>query len=196
MSSLSTFLAGRVTTVHAHCLSGWPRRAALLTLPAVHKQEALLHDGELSVRVFRQHAVEALVVLGGEQLLELGRGFLEPFEALRRARQLHIAIAQTGCIGATLVEVHRVLGMFRADLFQGLMDLILCNLLDNTRAEIVIRNATFDGHFTPTLFEVLDLLMYPCLLPHDALNVNLVGVVVIFNQRGLDGLLEPFRVHG
>ena len=50
--------------------------------------------------------------------------------------------------------------------------------------------------FTPALLKVLNVLVDARLLSHDALDVNLVWVVLILDQSCLDGFFQSTRVHG
>ena len=130
--------------------------------------------------------MEALIVLGGEQLLKLGRRLLQGFKSPSRL----------GLLGEGQLVRNYIFLMLRMDLLEGLMDSILGNLLHNMRAKVVVGNPAFNRRFTPALLEVLDLLVDARLLSHDALNVNLVGVVLILDQCCLDGLLQSIWVHG
>ena len=148
---------------------------------------ALLHNGQLPIGVLLLvHTVEALIVLGGKQLLKLGRRLLQGFKSLGRL----------GLLGEGQLVRDYIFLMLRMDLLEGLVDFILGNLLHNVRAKVVVGNPAFTWRFTPALLEVLDVLVDARLLSHDALNVNLVGVVLILDQSCLDGLLQSTWVHG
>lgn len=65
-----------------------------------------------------------------------------------------------------------------------MMDVILCNLLHNPRTEVVtcVHFRSIIGAFL-VLFSLilLDMFVNTDLLSHDALNVNLIGVVVVLD---------------
>ena len=72
--------------------------------------------------------------------------------------------------------------------------MVLGNFLDNPRAEVACLGCTriLVGFVRAV---ILDVLVNPDLLSHDALNVNLVCIVVVLDQSSLDGFLETLWVH-
>ena len=81
------------------------------------------------------------------------------------------------------------------DLLQVVANVVLGNLLDNSRAKIVVIDMSIIL-LAPRLPKVLNVLVDLHLLSHNVLDVNLVRVVVILDQSVLDGLSEAFRVDG
>ena len=74
--------------------------------------------------------------------------------------------------------------------------MVFRNFLDNPRAEVTCLDRAHRCLVVMDRSEVLNVLLDAYLLPHDALDVNPVGVVIIFDQRCLDGLLETLGVYG
>ena len=72
--------------------------------------------------------------------------------------------------------------------------MVLGDLLDNPRAKIVVIDMSIIL-FAPRLPKVLNMLVNLHLLSHNVLNIDLVWVVVIFDQSVLNGLSEAFGIN-
>ena len=133
-----------------------------------------------------QHALEVLVVFRREQLLELRR--------VARVAVLDDFLA----VSLVLHQVDLALLRLCDDALQGLLDVVLGDLVDNTRAYIgLFESLLFAGRLLLlAILVVVDLLVDADLLAHDTLNVNLVRLVVVLDQGDLDGLLKALRVNG
>ena len=79
------------------------------------------------------------------------------------------------------------------DLLQVVANVVLGNLLDNSRAKIVVIDMSIIL-LAPRLPKVLNVLVDLYLLSHNVLDVNLVWVVVVLDQSVLYGLSQAFRV--
>ena len=79
------------------------------------------------------------------------------------------------------------------DLLQVVANVVLGNLLDNSRAKIVVIDMSIIL-LAPRLPKVLNVLVDLHLLSHNVLDVNLVRVVVVLNQGVLDGLSEALGI--
>ena len=83
--------------------------------------------------------------------------------------------------------------MIILNLFQCVANVIFGNLIDNSRAKIVVIDMSIIL-FAPRLPKVLNVLVNFNLLYHNVFDVDLVWVVVILDQGVLDGLPEAFGV--
>ena len=97
-----------------------------------------------------------------------------------------------------IFELQALKAAWRCDAFvfillQSLENLVLCNFLDNVRAEVLL-GRIFDVRLSYTLPEFCDLFVDSYLLSHDTLNVNFVRIVFIFYQSSLDCLSKSLWV--
>ena len=141
----------------------------------------------LPVEVF-QNALEALVVLWRKQFLEFCRRRLKVLYTfwLRRCLFLH-RLGWDELAGRRCVII--------LDLLNWVANVVLGDLLDNPRAKIVVIDMSIIL-LAPWLPKVLNMLVDLHLLSHYVLDVDLVWVVVIFDQSVLDGLSEAFGING
>jgi len=95
------------------------------------------------------------------------------------------------------VELYLALLSRRDDLLERLVDVVFCDFLYNAGAEVgVFETGVLCALFATTLLELLDVFVDTHLFAHDALDVDLVWVVVVLDQRVFYGLAQTLGVHG
>lgn len=81
------------------------------------------------------------------------------------------------------------------DLLECHVDMVFGNFLDDTRAKVLIADTFTLGWSSPTLLEVLYVLVDAYLFTHDTGDVDFVWIVVILDQGCLDGFLETAGIY-
>ena len=135
-----------------------------------------------------KYACKALVELGVQQLLEL--------RWLTAVALMHVR----GFFRHRLVKLDIALFSGAYDLFKRRVDVIFCNLLDDTGAEVGLLERVWVllvivGLLALALLVLVDLLVDANLLTHDTCKVDLLRFVVILEQSILNCFLKTILIN-